>query len=92
MFNRYTLLMLLGVGVFSYLYQLFMTSATKHAPVRLTGSFLYSGVIFAAFFEWLIWNVVPNIWSLVGTILVIVGACLLLFLYPKDDYKVRKKM
>lgn len=79
-------LILLSVGIFSYLYQIFMTMGTRHAPVRLATPLLYSSVIFSLFFDWCIWGVYPSRNSIIGIALIVIGAILLLILYPKQDF------
>jgi drug/metabolite transporter (DMT)-like permease len=83
------LLLLLAMGLFGYLYQFFFTHATRHAPVRLTSSFMYASVIFSIFFDWWLWNDMPTKNTLLGIGCIIAGACLLLLLYPKDDTQKR---
>ena len=90
-FQQKAILLLIAVGIFGYLYQLCLTYGSKYAPVRLTSSFLYVGVIFSIFFDWLLWQIRPGLYSLWGILCVIGGACILLFLYPKDDYKKHRK-
>lgn len=85
-FDWLQILILLGIGVFSYLYQLFMTLGTKYAPVRLGTPLLYSSVIFSIFFDWYIWNIHPSMNSMIGISLIIIGAILLIVLYPKEDF------
>lgn len=85
-FNWEQILILIGAGVFSYLYQLFMTLGTKYAPVRLATPLLYSSVIFSLIFDWYIWGVHPSMSSIIGISLIILGAILLLVLYPKEDF------
>lgn len=89
-FDTKSILLLVSVGVCGYFYQLCFTHGSKYAPVRLTSSFLYASVIFSILLDWFIWHVTPNSISLIGIFCVIMGACLLLFLYPKDDYQKRK--
>lgn len=83
--NWKTLLLLIGVGVFGYFYQIFLTSSSKYAPVRLTSSFLYTSVIFSLFFDFRIFHHTPNLVRAMGIILIIAGAVLLVYLYPEDD-------
>ena len=61
-----SILLLIGIGAFGYLYQLCFTHGARYAPVRLTSSFLYASVIFAMLFDGLIWHVVPRFLSLMG--------------------------
>lgn len=82
---------LLAAGLMSYLYQYSMTNSTRYAPVRLSSSFLYVGVIISIFYDWFVWQVVPTAWAWTGMSLIIIGAITLMVLYPKDDYQVVEK-
>ena len=84
-------LLVLIIGVCSYLYQFFLTAAGKYAPVRLTSSFLYFAVVISLFFDWFIWKMLPSTTSFIGMGLIVIGAVLLVLLYPKEDYKKNKK-
>lgn len=90
-FQQKSIVFLIAVGIFGYFYQLCLTYGSKHAPVRLTSSFLYVGVIFSMLLDWFVWRLKPGLYSLLGILCVIAGACLLLFLYPQDDYKKHRK-
>jgi len=82
---------LLLAGSMAYIYQFCMTSSTRYAPVRLTSSFLYIAVIISLFYDWFVWKVVPSTWAWFGIGLIILGACSLLFLYPRNDYQLVEK-
>ncbi|MBA2709809.1 MAG: DMT family transporter [Tatlockia sp.] len=74
-----TWLLLLGVGVFGTLYQVFSTLSYVTAPVRLMSSLIFLAVIFAGFFDWIIWGHVPDIQTVFGAILIIIGAIITIF-------------
>lgn len=83
--NIKSIVLLISIGVCGYFYQLFFTHGSKHAPVRLTSSFMYTSVIFSLVLDQLFWNIKPTINSAIGIVFIILGAILLLLLYPKDD-------
>ncbi len=87
--NWHNALLLLGVGISGYLYQFFVTTSTRYAPVRLTSSFLYVSVIISLFFDWYFLGRVGDFYDLLGIVLVIVGGVLIVLMYPKDDYQKR---
>lgn len=80
----HNLLFVLGVAACAYFYQFFMTTSTQYVPVRLSSAFMYLAVIFSLILDWLIWGRLPDSLGAVGIVLIIGGACLTLFLYPKD--------
>lgn len=81
----------LGVGTCGYFYQYFLSTASKYAPARFTSVFLYSSVAYAALLDWFIWNHKPSFQFAVGFSLVVLGAVVLFFLYPRDDLRIVKK-
>lgn len=87
--NIKTILFLLSIGIFGYLYQLCFTYSAKLGPVRLTSSFMYVSVIFSMVLDWFFWKIKPDMLSFLGILCVVLGACLLLLLYPKDDFQKR---
>ncbi|MGB6977062.1 MAG: DMT family transporter [Gammaproteobacteria bacterium] len=89
-FDLKVLWLLIGVGVFAYLYQWCFTESTRYAPVRLTTPLLYASVIFALFLDWWLWQIKPSLLSLSSIILIICGAVLLVWLYPEEDYQLRR--
>ena len=83
-FSKESLLLLTGIGVLGLLFQIFFTLATKYAPARLVSPFYFSTVIFSALLDWLLWNVNLDMYKLIGFVLVFIGVCLVVLLYPKD--------
>jgi len=68
--------LIIGVGVSSFFFQLFLTKALRHAPARLITPFSYLSVVFTALADWLLWNQGLTWLAIIGMILVIGGAIL----------------
>jgi drug/metabolite transporter (DMT)-like permease len=58
--------------------QLCLTRAYRHAPAAQVGPFLYTGVVFAAAFDYLLWGRPPDAFTVGGAALVCVAAILTL--------------
>ena len=69
-------LLLISAGILMYFLQVFYTQAYKYACATDLGPFSYIFVIVSGLIDWLIWNDVPTLSSLVGIILVIIGGIL----------------
>jgi drug/metabolite transporter (DMT)-like permease len=61
---------LLALGVCATLAQLFMTRAYAHAPAAQVGPFVYSAVVFAGVFDWVLFARLPDALTLAGAALV----------------------
>ncbi|MFI5333970.1 MAG: DMT family transporter [Chlamydiales bacterium] len=72
------------LGVFGFIYQILFTLAVRHAPARLISPSFYFSVVFAMLFDWWLWDSIPSLVALVGFTLVILGAFLTVYLYPKE--------
>lgn len=77
--SLYTLIILLAIGLVATLYQIFLTSALSKAPARLVSPLMYSAIIFSGIIGWLFWGNVPDMFSLIGTLLVFTGATIAVF-------------
>jgi drug/metabolite transporter (DMT)-like permease len=64
---------LIGMGTAATFAQLLMTRAYQHAPAAEVGPFIYSSVLFAAVFDWLVFTRLPDAYAGVGAALVIVA-------------------
>jgi drug/metabolite transporter (DMT)-like permease len=71
--------LIVGVGILGTLYQVFATLSYVTAPVRLMSSLIFLVIIFAGFFDWIIWGQVPDIQTISGAILIIIGAIITVF-------------
>jgi drug/metabolite transporter (DMT)-like permease len=69
-------LLLLGIGACMALAQTLTILAYHQASPARLAPFNYSVVVFSALIGWIVWAQVPNLLSLVGTVLVCVGGIL----------------
>jgi drug/metabolite transporter (DMT)-like permease len=69
---------LLATGAFATIGQLTLTRAYVHAPAALAGPFIYSGVVFAALMDWLIWRNLPDALFIPGAMLVVAAGAWML--------------
>lgn len=83
------ILWLVGIGFLALGAQINLTLAAKFAPMRFLSPFMYLAVIFGMFLDWLIWNHQPTLRIYLGCLLIVAGNVLMVFLYPKDDLKLR---
>ena len=51
--------------------QLSVTAAYQHAPARDISVFDYSQIIYAAFFGFLLFGEIPDVWSVIGYVIII---------------------
>ena len=56
--------------------QLLLTKAYSLAPAAYVGPFTYATVVFAAIYGWIFWTEIPDIYTLLGAILIIVAGSL----------------
>lgn len=80
-----TWLLLSLVIVTVTLYQHFLSIATKYCPARLVAPFQYSAVVFSALLEFVIWGIVPTWMSIVGVILIVLGAIYIAYAFHVDS-------
>ena len=76
-------LMLVGAGVAATGGQFGATLAYTHAPAREVSVYDYSIVLFAAILGYLLFDQVPDHWSVIGYVLII-GAAVMVFLYNNN--------
>lgn len=69
--------LLLLIGVFGLIFQLFLTRAFKHAPANVITPFAFTGVIFSSIFDWWVWDNVPTLSFWIGAIVIIFSVSLL---------------
>jgi drug/metabolite transporter (DMT)-like permease len=70
--------LLLGLGLSATVAQLLMTRAYAGAPAAQVGPFLYSSVVFAGLFDWLLFDQLPDRLTLAGAVLVCAAGILTL--------------
>lgn len=83
-------LLLLGIGLFGTLYQLFATLSYITAPVRLMSPLVFLTVVFGGVFDWLIWGHVPSLLTIIGAVFVIVGAIITVYFGQREIFAVQK--
>ncbi|RLQ21641.1 DMT family transporter [Seongchinamella sediminis] len=71
---------MLYVGVAIYITLRLYTRAYAIAPAHAIAPINYLAVVLGAFWGWLIWGQVPDVWSVSGSALVIVGGLLTVYL------------
>jgi drug/metabolite transporter (DMT)-like permease len=73
---------LVAMGLLATAGQLFLTRAYAQAPAAQVGPFIYSSVVFAAAFDWLVWGKLPDALSAAGSLLVVTAGVLTLRAVP----------
>ncbi len=64
------------LGVCGALCVYFRTSACSFSPISTLASIEYSGMLWAVFFGYLIWNTLPDLWGWIGAGLITIGGLL----------------
>lgn len=85
--SRHDFLFLIGVGGFCFLAQALLSYSFKHGKASILAPFSYSVVIFSGLFDWLLWDHIPNLLTLLGVILVVIGAILSIYFEKKYQKK-----
>lgn len=70
------MLPLFAIGILASIGQLFLTKAYMGAPAARVGALTYLTVVLAALYGWLFWGEAPDIFSLLGAVLVFIGGAL----------------
>lgn len=83
-FDFTTSLLLLAVGIFGSCYQFFSIFSIAKAPIRITSSLQFLSIVFGVLADFLIWNQTPDLYSLIGIILVILGGVLTIYFGQKE--------
>ncbi len=76
---------LLIIGLTGFAFQIFYTLASKYAPVRMISVFQYTSVIFSMIIDWLLWGREISIYTCAGFLLIVLGACLMVYFFPKEN-------
>ncbi len=77
------LILLFGVGVTGALGQLLMSYALKLAEASIISPFNYTGIIWAIGFDVAIWNILPNLTTCLGAILITVAG---IYIFRREAY------
>lgn len=76
-------LLLLGVGFFTLIGQIFLTEAFKYGAASFLSPMSYSIIIYTSVISWIFFNVLPGFISLIGILCVIAGGTLTFFFTAK---------
>ena len=72
-------LLILGVGICGLFYQVLATYSYLKAPVRLMSPLVFMQTVFGGVLDWIIWNNIPGISTVVGAVLVITGGVITVY-------------
>ena len=73
-------MLLLGVGVFGALYQLFSTLCFAKSPVRLISPIMSIGIVSGGLVaDFLLWHQSPNFWGFIGIFFIVLGGSLSIY-------------
>ncbi len=86
------LLLLIGIGVFTYLAQLLVTYAFKFGKAEILAPLAYTVVIFSALFDWIFWDNTPSFLTCFGALLIIIGAILSLHFESRRQKNLSKAL
>jgi drug/metabolite transporter (DMT)-like permease len=76
--TMHTLLLMAFAGFAATLGQLMLTLSYSLAPAAQVGPYTYSSVIFAAIFGWIFWMETPDVFTLIGALLIIIAGTITL--------------
>ncbi|MEW9095789.1 MAG: DMT family transporter [Clostridiaceae bacterium] len=82
--NLNQFIMLISAGVFAAIAQFSLTISYKYAPASEVSIYNYTNIIFAQIIAFFLWAEVPDIYSIIGYILII-GSSLMVFLYEGKE-------
>jgi len=71
--SPFDLLQLAGVGIFGGIGQILLVLAFRRAPASVIAPFDYSSLIWAVLYGYLLWDELPDAWTLVGAAVVAGG-------------------
>lgn len=72
--SAFQFLQLISLGIIATIYQLLMSQAYKYAPATEVSIYSYTTIIFSALLGFLVWGEVPAIFTVIGVILIVLGA------------------
>lgn len=72
-------LAMIGTGVFGIVSNICLTFGLRHGSASILSPVFYTSVLFAALFDWMFWDAIPDYLSIIGAVLVIGGGTWTLF-------------
>lgn len=79
------------VGLLATIAQLFLTKAFSCAPAAQVGPFIYAAVVFSGFIDWGVWKVLPDLFFLLGAVLICMAGVLTIRLVGQTVSMVSEK-
>lgn len=75
--SQHELLLMIMVGIFGLIFQVCVTKAFVRADIAAITPYIFTGVIFSGFIDWLLWNTAPsaNFWY--GAIVIVAAISIL---------------
>ena len=74
------LLYLIGIGIFAGIAQFALTNAYRYAPASEVSIYDYTSIIFSGLIGFVVWSEVPDLLSVMGSLLII-GVAIFAFIY-----------
>lgn len=84
-FDRADALLFFGTAVAGTLGLTLISQAFRMAPAAVVAPYDYTALLWASFLGWLIWGVVPGIWTYVGAAVIIAAGVYLIYSEPKSE-------
>jgi len=78
-------LFLIGIGIFIFCMNMFLVISYRYAKPTFVAPFNYFGVVFSGLLDWQFWGVIPSYISIIGIILVCVGAILSVIFHKRKN-------
>ncbi len=79
------LLLFVGTAVAGTLGLTLISQAFRMAPAAVVAPYDYTALIWASFLGWMIWGVVPGLWTYVGAAVIIAGGTYLIYSEPNSE-------
>lgn len=77
---------IIGMGVALPLMQHFLAKSTHYVPAARVIPYFYSTIIFSGLLGWWLWQEIPSWLSIIGMVLVVIGAVLSVFMGKKRTH------
>ena len=80
-------MVLTGAGIFGAIAQLLITYAYKWSQANFIAPLSNTSVLFAFIFEWIIWNSVPDIKTVIGATLIVISVSIISYMQTKKRFE-----
>ncbi len=78
-------------GIFYAVFQLLLILAVKYASTTTISPFIYLAVIFSGFIDWIVWQQIPTLLTIIGAVIVIASAIISAIHHTKHNIPVHHK-